>query len=136
VHAHSHDGIRHVHAHAHDHPGGSERHPAQHVHPHADQLGRSPIAAFGIGLLHGVGGSAGVGVLLVGGATGRVESMVALFVFAAATALSMALMSTAVGYALARGAVRNRLSRLAPVLGAASLIFGVWYSLGALQGTG
>lgn len=136
VHAHSHAGVRHAHPHAHEHRGGSEGHPVQHIHSHADGLGRTPIAAFGIGLIHGVGGSAGVGVLLVGGATGRVNGMLALLVFAAATAVSMALVSTAFGYALARGAVRRRLSDLVPVLGAASLIFGVWYSLGALRGPG
>lgn len=136
VHAHSHAGVRHAHPHAHEHPGGSEEHPVQHIHSHADALGRTPIAAFGIGLVHGVGGSAGVGVLLVGGATGLVNGMLALLVFAAATAVSMALVSTAFGYALARGAVRRRLTDLVPVLGAASLIFGVWYSLGALRGPG
>jgi ABC-type nickel/cobalt efflux system permease component RcnA len=136
VHAHSHAGVRHAHPHAHEHPGGSERHPAQHMHSHAEELGRSPVAAFGIGLVHGVGGSAGVGVLLVGGVTGRVNGVLALLLFAAATAMSMALVSTAFGYALARGAVRRRLTDLVPVLGAASLIFGIWYSLGALQGPG
>jgi ABC-type nickel/cobalt efflux system permease component RcnA len=136
MHAHNHAGARHAHPHAHEHSGGSEQHPVQHVHSHAEALGRTPLAAFGIGLVHGVGGSAGVGVLLVGGATGRVNGVLALLVFAAATAVSMALASTAFGYALARGAVRRRLTDLVPVLGAASLIFGIWYSLGALQGPG
>jgi ABC-type nickel/cobalt efflux system permease component RcnA len=132
VHAHSHAGVRHAHPHAHEHPGGNEGHPAHHSHSHAEALGRTPMAAFGIGLVHGVGGSAGVGVLLVGGATGWVNGVVALLLFAATTAVSMALVSTAFGYALVRGAVRRRLTDLVPVLGAASLIFGVWYSLGAL----
>ena len=136
LHAHDHAGVRHAHPHAHEHSGGSEGHPVQHIHSHAEALGRTPLAAFGIGLVHGVGGSAGVGVLLVGGASGRVNGVLALLVFAAATAVSMALASTAFGYALARGAVRRRLTDLVPVLGAASLIFGIWYSLGALQGPG
>jgi ABC-type nickel/cobalt efflux system permease component RcnA len=136
VHAHSHAGVRHAHPHAHEHPGGSDRHPAQHIHSHAEELGRSPAAAFGIGLVHGVGGSAAVGVLLVGGVTGRVNGVLALLVFAAATAMSMALVSTVFGFALARGAVRRRVTDLVPLLGAASLIFGIWYSLGALQGPG
>jgi ABC-type nickel/cobalt efflux system permease component RcnA len=136
VHIHSHAGICHAHPHAHDHHDASEEHSVQHSHPHAEGLGRSPLAAFGIGLVHGIGGSAGVGVLLVGGATGRANGVVALLVFAAATAVSMALVSSLCGYALARGAVRRRLADLVPILGAASLIFGVWYSLGALQGPG
>jgi ABC-type nickel/cobalt efflux system permease component RcnA len=136
VHPHSHAGVCHAHPHAHEHFDSSEGHSYQHSHPHAEELGRSPLAAFGIGLVHGIGGSAGVGVLLVGGATGRVNGVVALLVFAAATAVSMALVSSAFGYALARGAVRRRLTDLVPVLGTASLIFGVWYSLGALQRPG
>ena len=136
VHAHSHAGVSHAHPHAHEHFDPSEGHSAQHSHPHAEGLGRSPLAAFGIGLVHGVGGSAGVGVLLVSGATGRVNGVVALLAFAGATAVSMALVSSAFGYALARGAVRQRLTDLVPVLGTASLIFGVWYSLAALQGPG
>jgi cytochrome c biogenesis protein CcdA len=72
----------------------------------------------------------------VGGATGRVNGVLALLVFAAATAVSMALVSTGFGYALARGITRRRLTDLVPVLGAASLAFGVWYSLGALWGPG
>jgi hypothetical protein len=72
----------------------------------------------------------------VGGVTGRVNGVLALLVFAAATAMSMALVSTVFGFALARGAVRRRVTDLVPLLGAASLIFGIWYSLGALQGPG
>jgi hypothetical protein len=53
-------------------------------------------------------------------------------VFAMATAASMALVSTAFGYALTGGAIRRRLTRIVPILGTASLVFGVWYSLGAL----
>jgi ABC-type nickel/cobalt efflux system permease component RcnA len=136
LHAHNHAGVRHAHPHVHEHSGGREAHPVQHAHSHAEALGRTPLAAFGIGLVHGVGGSAGVGVLLVSGATGRVNGVLALLVFAAATAVSMALVSTAFGYALASGALRRRLADLVPVLGVASLIFGVWYSLGALQGPG
>ena len=59
--------------------------------------------------------------------------MLALVVFAAATAVSMALVSTAFGHALARGAVKRRLAELVPLLAAASLLFGVWYSLSALR---
>jgi hypothetical protein len=45
----------------------------------------------------------------------------------------MALVSTAFGHALARGAVKRRMTELVPLFGAASLLFGVWYSLGALR---
>jgi ABC-type nickel/cobalt efflux system permease component RcnA len=132
VHPHVHNGVRHAHPHVHEHPAHSE-HPAEHVHSHAEALGRSPLAAFGIGMVHGLGGSAGVGVLLVGAVSSRTQGVIALLVFAGATAASMALISTAFGYALARGALRRRVSDLVPWFGCASLLFGVWYSLGAIR---
>jgi cytochrome c biogenesis protein CcdA len=132
AHIHSHGAVRHAHAHAHESSPRAAGHHLEHTHPHAEALGRSPVAAFGIGLLHGIGGSAGVGILLVGATSGGSRGAVALLVFAAATAASMALLSTVFGFALARGSVQRGLVRLVPVLGAASLLFGVWYSLDAL----
>lgn len=132
VHPHSHGYVRHAHPHAHEHGGGAAGHPLRHEHSHANRMGRSPLTAFSIGLVHGIGGSAGVGVLLISAVSGRAEGVLALIIFAAATALSMALVSTAFGYALAHGAVKHRLTDLIPVLGGASLIFGVSYSLAAL----
>lgn len=43
---------------------------------------RSPRAAFGIGLVHGVGGSAGVGILLIGAVSGGAAGVAALLLFA------------------------------------------------------
>ena len=61
VHPHEHGGRRHSHVHAH----GEER---GHAHRHRT---RTPLGAFAIGLVHGMGGSAGVSVLLL--ACGRVD---------------------------------------------------------------
>jgi hypothetical protein len=133
VHPHSHGSVQHAHPHAHEHPHAAAGQPIAHAHPHAEGLGRSPLTAFGIGMAHGVGGSAAVGVLLVGAVSGQLPGVLAVLVFAAATAVSMALVSTAFGHALARGMVQRRLTELVPLLGAASLLFGVWYSLGALR---
>jgi hypothetical protein len=131
VHPHRHGCVRHAHPHVHEvahrHP-----HPEEHVHPHAEDLGRTPLAAFGIGLVHGVGGSAGAGILLVGSLPGRAEAAGALVLFAAATALSMALVSAGFGQALARGPLLARVTAAIPALGTLSLLFGVWYALGAL----
>jgi hypothetical protein len=133
THPHTHGSVRHAHPHVHE-----ERKPLliapAHTHPHAEGLGRTPLAAYGIGLVHGTGGSAMVGVLLVGAAAGWANGVAALLLFAGGTAVSMALVSSAFGYALARGPVARRLTRLVPVLGTASLIFGVWYALGAVRG--
>jgi hypothetical protein len=100
---------------------------------HRHSHGRTPSQAYGIGLIHGVGGSAGVGVLLLAAIPDRAEAVVALALFAAFTAVSMALASSTFGYALTRPPVLRRFATIAPALGALSLIFGVWYSLGALN---
>jgi flagellar motor component MotA len=45
----------------------------------------------------------------------------------------MAIASSTFGYALSRAPVLQRFATIAPALGALSLVFGVWYSLGALN---
>src|SRR5262249_35670440 len=77
----------------------------QETHSRGEELGRSPLAAFGIGMAHGLGGSAGVGILLASAVSGRTQGVIALLIFAGATAASMALISTALGYALVTGAL-------------------------------
>jgi ABC-type nickel/cobalt efflux system permease component RcnA len=133
VHPHSHEGVQHSHPHVHEGRQASHA-PANHTHPHADALGRSPLAAFAIGMVHGIGGSAGVGILVVGAASSQVTGVAALVLFASATAVSMALVSSSFGYALARGPVARRASSLIPVLALASLAFGAWYALEAAGG--
>ena len=132
IHPHSHDGVQHSHPHAHEGPAGHA--PARHSHPHAEALGRSPRAAFGIGMVHGIGGSAGVGILVVGAASSQMTGVAALVLFAAATAVSMAFVSSGFGYALARGAVARRAAAFIPVMALASLVFGAWYALDAVGG--
>jgi len=133
VHPHSHGGVQHSHPHVHE--GRRAHHAASsHSHPHAEALGRSPLAAFGIGMVHGIGGSAGVGILVVGAASSQLRGVVALVLFAAATAVSMALVSSSFGYALVRAPVARRTRSLIPVLALASLAFGAWYALGAVGG--
>ena len=126
--------------HAHEHRHGHVKH--RHLHPHhahghdhehdpETALGRSPAQAFGIGLVHGVGGSAGVGVLLLAAIPSEGEAVAALLVLALGTAISMALLSSGFGWAIARGPVLSRSVALAPVLGTLTLLFGCWYTLGA-----
>jgi ABC-type nickel/cobalt efflux system permease component RcnA len=116
-HAHAHlHGLR-SHAHLHSHRGERHRHARN----------RTPLGAFGIGLLHGVGGSAGVGILLVSTIDSRPLALAGLAILAACTALSMTLLTTGFGMTLGR----RPLGRFAPALGLASLAFGLWYALGA-----
>jgi high-affinity nickel permease len=98
-----------------------------HVHPR----GRTPWQAYAIGLVHGMGGTAGVGLLLLATIPSHALALAALGLFAACTAVSMTLLSAGFGVALSAGAVRDSFHRFAPVLGVASLAFGVWYALGA-----
>ena len=120
--------------HEHTHTHGELDHSHVHVgHGHRHARGR--LGAFGIGLVHGMGGSAGVGVLLLASIHDHVVAVAALGLFALCTALSMAALSTGLGFTLSRGPVRNVFPRLAPVLGLMSLLFGVWYALGALNVT-
>jgi high-affinity nickel permease len=116
--------------HAHVHSHGDEAHLHLHSHARGERARtRSPRSAFAIGLVHGMGGSAGVGVLLVASIESTAYGVAALGLLAAFTAVSMALLSTGFGAGLGRLPV----ARLAPPLGALSLAFGVWYSLGALS---
>ncbi len=116
------------HAHLHAHADRSHAHLHSHAaEPHEHVRSRTPLGAFAIGLLHGIGGSAGVGILLVSTIDSTPLAIGALGLFAAFTAVSMTLLTTGFGLTLAR----HSIGRLAPALGAASLAFGLWYALGA-----
>jgi ABC-type nickel/cobalt efflux system permease component RcnA len=132
VHEHSHGSVSHRHLHPHPHP---RSHPAAHGHSHEPerQLGRTYPQAYAIGVVHGIGGSAGIGVLLLAAIPNHAEAAAALVLFAGAAALSMALLSSAFGYALTRGPVFRRLLAVTPAMGVASLAFGAWYALAAVH---
>jgi ABC-type nickel/cobalt efflux system permease component RcnA len=126
-------GLFHVHAHTH---GGE---PHRHVHSHARQEAhehaharRTPLGAYGVGLVHGVGGSGGLTLLLLSTISNKAQAAGALLLFAVGTATSMALLSMAFGLAIAGGPLGRNLERVAPVLGVLGVAFGAWYALGAL----
>ena len=126
VHPHRHGDLEHRHLHPH------HSHDHEHAHEPEARLGRSPLQAFGIGLVHGTGGSAGVAVLLLATISDQVEAVAALVVLAIGTAVSMAMLSSAFGYAITRGPVLTRMVAFAPAMGALTLAFGCWYTLGAV----
>jgi ABC-type nickel/cobalt efflux system permease component RcnA len=132
VHPHRHGELVHAHPHMHEHAHEHARVP-RHEHPHAEALGRTPPAAFGIGLVHGIGGSAGAGILLVGTIGDSATAALALAVFAAATAVAMAAATLGFGHVLSRGAVALRLESAVPVVGVLGMLFGAWYALGSLD---
>jgi ABC-type nickel/cobalt efflux system permease component RcnA len=129
-------GLYHFHVHTHD---GGEAH--RHVHSHANDEShrhahrvprRTPLSSYGIGLVHGIGGSGGLTLLLLSTISDKVQAAGALLLFAAGTAVSMALLSTAFGLVIAGGPLARNFGRVAPVLGVLSMAFGAWYALGAL----
>ena len=106
-----------------------------HAHAHEDEHHhhpvRSPLGAFGIGLVHGTGGSAGVGVLVLAAIPSTSVACAALIVLALFTAVSMTIVTTGFGLTLGSSRVAATFNTLAPVLGATSLAFGVWYAFAA-----
>ena len=121
VHAHEHGGVGHVHLHTHDgQPEHSHRHEA-----------RRPLSAFGIGLVHGIGGSAGVGILIVASVQSTGLALVSLALLAVFTAVSMTVLTTGFGLTLVSRPVSSAFGSIAPALGASSLLFGVWYASAA-----
>jgi ABC-type nickel/cobalt efflux system permease component RcnA len=121
VHLHEHgDGL---HAHGHTHTGDG--------HAHETGKARSPLQAYGIGLIHGMGGSAGIGVLLLATIHSHVLGVLALALFALFSAVSMGLLTTGFGLTLASRPAQRSFARIAPALGFLSLAFGLWYALGA-----
>lgn len=121
VHRHEHCGVVHSHVHTHaDEPA--------HGHAHG---ARTPLGAFGIGLVHGIGGSAGVGILLVAAVESTALAVFSLAVLAFFTAVSMTILSTGFGLTLVSRPVRAAFNGIAPVLGVASLAFGIWYASAA-----
>jgi high-affinity nickel permease len=121
VHRHEHDGVAHVHLHGHAQA-------REHAHRHQ---GRRPLSAFGIGLVHGVGGSAGVGILIVASVQSTGLALVSLALLAVFTAVSMTMLTTGFGLTLVSRPVSSAFGSVAPALGASSLAFGVWYASAA-----
>jgi ABC-type nickel/cobalt efflux system permease component RcnA len=122
------------HGHPHEHRG--RRH--SHLHGHAEERGhahrhrtRTPFGAFAIGLAHGMGGSAGVSVLLLAGVESTALAVTSLVLLAVFTAVSMWLLSTVFGLTLVSRPLRSSFNGVAPVLGVSSLAFGIWYATAA-----
>jgi ABC-type nickel/cobalt efflux system permease component RcnA len=121
LHAHEHEGVAHAHVHGHR---GRDRH----EHPHR---ARTPLGALAIGLVHGMGGSAGVGVLIAASVDSTPLAILALALLAAFTAVSMTVLSTGFGLTLISPPVRATFHAVAPALAGTSLAFGVWYGAAA-----
>ena len=121
IHPHDHDGSEHSHLHSHEES-------AEHGHEHRQ---RTALGAYGIGLLHGMGGSAGVGILIVAAVDSTVLSVLSLVVLAVFTAVSMTILTTGFGRVLVSRPVARTFNSVAPALGTLSMLFGFWYASAA-----
>jgi high-affinity nickel permease len=106
----------------HDHPG--------HGDGHRHRV-RTPGTAFTIGLVHGMGGSAGVGVLLLAVIPSERVAVTALVVLALFTAVSMAMLTAGLGAVLGSRRAAGSIAAAVPGIGLLSLSFGVWYAAAA-----
>lgn len=129
AHVHEHGDVRHAHPHVHEREPSGAGHPPEHAHAHFGER-HSLGGSFALGLLHGVGGSAGAGLIVIAASPNAAARVLALTVFAAGTALSMGIVSAVLGRAVARGPARG-LEALVPVVGVASFLFGIAYGLHA-----
>jgi ABC-type nickel/cobalt efflux system permease component RcnA len=106
-----------------------------HPHVHADRAHRHPVrtpaGAFGIGLVHGMGGSAGVGILLLAAIPDETVAVASLLLLALFTAVSMAVVTAGFGLTLTARPVAAASGVLVPALGGLSLAFGIWYAAAA-----
>ena len=110
-------GFFHFHAHSHGPEDQGHRHKV-----------RTPLGAFGIGLVHGMGGSAGVGVLLLAAIPSKPLAAASLVILAVFTAVSMTMLTTGFGATLGSAPVRRSYAVAVPALGTMSLAFGFWYA--------
>jgi hypothetical protein len=100
--------------------------------PHPDAHGaRARRGAFAIGLMHGMGGSAGVGVLVLASFPTTGLAVTSLALLAVVTAISMSILSSGFGLMLASRTARTAFGAAAPALGGTSLAFGLWYATAA-----
>jgi ABC-type nickel/cobalt efflux system permease component RcnA len=106
-----------------------------HAHPHPERdhrhQVRTPLGALGIGLVHGIGGSAGVGILLLATIPSETVAVASLLLLALFTAVAMAIVTVGFGLTLSSRPVAAVSGAVVPLLGAASLLFGLWYAAAA-----
>ena len=113
-----HDGLEHAHPHTHSSPG--------HAH-------RSSKAAFAIGLLHGVGGSAGTVALILSRMESHFMASIALVIIAVFSAISMAFCSWILCRGMDATERKINMNRLALIGSVGAFVFGLWYAAAAFE---
>lgn len=136
-HAHEHDGATHAHPHAHPH-GDAHSH-RSHLLPKPARFARGSLErAFGVGLVHGLAGSAAIALLVLGAIPDPMWGLVYLAIFGFGTIVGMALITTAIGLPVSLTAARLGSLNHALLVGAGllSLGFGLFlaYQIGFIDG--
>jgi hypothetical protein len=95
-----------------------------HAHPHRPP--KTLREAYAVGVVHGAGGSAAVGLLIIAAIPDRGVALAGLFVFAISTALAMSAVAAGLGHSL----------RAVPAGPTGGLVcaFGLWYLAAAAVG--
>jgi hypothetical protein len=81
--------------------------------------------------VHGIGGSAGVGLLLLASIPSEALAVASLVLLALFTAVSMAIVTAGFGLTLSARLIAAAPNVVVPALGVASLAFGLWYAAAA-----
>jgi hypothetical protein len=102
------------------------RHGRGEAHSHPHQTPRSARSAFAVGTVHGAGGSAGVGLLMLAAIPDRGVALAGLMVFAVSAALAMS--------AVAAGLGRSLRTLPSKPVGGFVCGFGLWYMTAAALG--
>jgi len=143
-----------VHSHAHRHGGHAHAHPHVHAHVHGDaglHAGHDHLAAatrfavrrpfsraFGVGLVHGLAGSAAIALLILGAIPDPRWAVIYLIVFGLGTMLGMVLITTAIGLPYAFAARRTARTHRVIAIGSGLLSFGfgliLAYQIGIVDG--
>jgi hypothetical protein len=91
--------------------------------------GRTRLGSFAIGVVHGLGGTAAVVLLLIAAVPDPLWAVAMLAVFAPMSIVSMAACTGLYAWALTRPALASVYrSALVPALGCFGLMFGTWYA--------
>jgi ABC-type nickel/cobalt efflux system permease component RcnA len=140
MHSHEHNGVHHIHPHA--HATGSEHRHESHLQTPGNRTSRfrsgSHARAFGVGLIHGLAGSAAIALLVLSAIPSPILGLVYLAIFGVGTIIGMAIITTAIGLPMTFTAARlGGLNRTLLVgAGLLSLGFGLFvaYQIGIVDG--
>lgn len=142
-HSHTHDGVHHRHPHVHGHP--HEPSAASDHHDHGIEGGALPLFAsrrrmlksFGVGLVHGLAGSAAIALLVLSAIPQPLWATLYLTVFCAGTVIGMGLITTAIATPLIFASTRmsSLHGRLVVGSGLLSFVFGLFlaYRIGVVD---